>query len=136
MFAVMPFPAPFTFGCDTASSASSPYRPAVSSPLSSSPIHASSPPLSPRDPNSVPSRRETQSSPIPTAAPEKPRFRFAGRAARPNPIVQKREDARNSRRRLFLQNVKQRADDQRWERRGGETEVRVLLSRDGSTAQG
>ena len=111
------------------------HRPAVSSPLSSSPIRApsyspppSAGPFSPRDPNGLPRSQQqqqqhsdTQSSPIP-APPSK--FRFATRTPRPNPVVRRREDAQESRRRLFMRDVRQRADDKKWERRGGEQEVR------------
>lgn len=97
------------------------HRPAVSSPLSSSPIRPSSPPLSPRGPNTLP-RRETQSSPLQPKEGSS-RFRYAARPARPNPIVQRREDAQDSRRKLFLKNVRQRAEDCRWERRGGDQEA-------------
>ncbi|KAJ9156086.1 hypothetical protein NKR23_g861 [Pleurostoma richardsiae] len=101
---------------------SSPYRPAAPSPLSSSsPIRASSPPLALRDPNTLP-RRDIQSSPIQPA----PKFKFASRPARPNPVLKKREEANGDRRRLFLQNVRRRAEDQRWERRGGENELLKL----------
>ncbi|OHE97923.1 hypothetical protein CORC01_06786 [Colletotrichum orchidophilum] len=84
------------------------FRPAVPSPLSSSPIRASSP-LSPINDNTV---RHTQSSPIP-----QPKFKYASRATRPNPVVRKREEAQESRRKLFLQNVRQRADDRQYQRR-------------------
>ncbi|GKT60234.1 hypothetical protein ColTof4_00367 [Colletotrichum tofieldiae] len=84
------------------------FRPAVSSPLSSSPARAESP-LSPIDDNTV---RQTQSSPIP-----QPKFKYASRPARPNPVVRKREEAQESRRKLFLQNVRQRADDRSYQRR-------------------
>lgn len=101
-------------------SASSPYRPVKSSPLSSSPIRPStSPPLSPRDPNI---RREIQSSPVPAPLPAF-QSKFAARPSRPNPVAQKREAAQESRRKLFLKNVRQRAEDRRWEKRGGEQEV-------------
>ncbi|KAH8893260.1 hypothetical protein GQ53DRAFT_745503 [Thozetella sp. PMI_491] len=122
MFAVKPSPTPpFVFGRDPAS----PYRPAVSSPLSSSPLRqSSSPPLSPLDKNALLRPRETQSSPIMSMSAVKPiPFKFAGRTARPNPLVQKRDDAREGRRMLFLNNVRQRAEDQKWERRGGENEL-------------
>lgn len=52
-----------------------------------------------------------------------PKFRFATGAPRPNPAVRKREDAREGRRKLFLNEVRQRSDDKKWERRGGEQEV-------------
>lgn len=42
-------------------------------------------------------------------------------------MVQKREAAQASRRRLFLKNVRQRAEDKRWENRGGEQEVSKLF---------
>ncbi|KAK2030492.1 hypothetical protein LX32DRAFT_638057 [Colletotrichum zoysiae] len=84
------------------------FRPAVPSPLSSSPARPASP-LSPIDDNTV---RHTQSSPIP-----QPKFKYASRPARPNPIVRKREEAQENRRKLFLQNVRQRANDRSYERR-------------------
>lgn len=63
------------------------------------------------------------SSPVHGAKPSI--FKFANRGpARPNPLTaQKREAAQESRRKLFLKNVRQRAEDRRWERRGGEQEV-------------
>ncbi|WQF88485.1 hypothetical protein CDEST_13499 [Colletotrichum destructivum] len=84
------------------------FRPAVPSPLSSSPIRAASP-LSSIDDNTV---RHTQSSPI-----SQPKFKYASRPARPNPVVRKREEVQESRRKLFLQNVRQRADDRSYQRR-------------------
>ncbi|WYZ41443.1 hypothetical protein EsH8_V_000338 [Colletotrichum jinshuiense] len=84
------------------------FRPAVPSPLSSSPIRAPSP-LSPIDDNTV---RHTKSSPIP-----QPKFKYASRPARPNPVVRKREEAQEGRRKLFLQNVRSRADDRTYQRR-------------------
>ncbi|KAI1418473.1 hypothetical protein F5Y13DRAFT_184113 [Hypoxylon sp. FL1857] len=101
---------------------SSPHRPARSSPLSSSPIRPSSPPLFPRDPNALP-RLDTQSSPI-QAPPTK--FKFASRNAKPNPLRQTRENAQESRRNLFLRNVRKRADDKKWDRRGGDQEALKL----------
>ncbi|KAI1764164.1 hypothetical protein GGR53DRAFT_329626 [Hypoxylon sp. FL1150] len=115
MLAAMP-----TFNLDF----SSPHRPTYSSPLSSSPIRPSqsSPPLSPCNPNSLPGR-DIQSSPI-EAPPTK--FKFASRNARPNPLRQTRENAQESRRNLFLKNVRRRADDRQWERRGGDQEALKL----------
>ncbi|TDZ26132.1 hypothetical protein Cob_v000088 [Colletotrichum orbiculare MAFF 240422] len=84
------------------------FKPAVPSPLSSSPIRASSP-LSPIQDNAV---RHTQSSPIPP-----PKFKYAARQTRPNPVVRRREEAQESRRKLFLQNVRQRADEKAYTRR-------------------
>ncbi|POR32617.1 Uncharacterized protein TPAR_07197 [Tolypocladium paradoxum] len=86
------------------------HRPAVPSPLSSSPIRASSP-LSPIDKNALP-QRQVQSSPI-----QPPKFKFASRPTRPNPVVRRREDAHESRRRNFLQGVRQKSDDKAWQRR-------------------
>lgn len=126
----------------SAATASSPYRPTVSSPLSSSPVRASTPsppppaplsPLSSRRPGDDSSSRDiasrdVQSSPIP--AP-KSLFKFATHGPpRPTPLTaQKREAAQESRRKLFLKNVRQRAEDKRWERRGGEQEVSPPMHR-------
>lgn len=124
------------------STASSPYRPTFSSPLSSSPIRASTmtPPGTPPSPVSPCSSSpifgasgtshynhnnndDAPSSPVNGTKPSI--FKFANRGpARPNPLTaQKREAAQESRRKLFLKNVRQRAEDRRWERRGGEQEV-------------
>lgn len=91
-------------------------RPSVSSPLSSSPIRASSP-LSPLDKNTL-FQRQTQSSPI-----QPLKSRFASRQTRPNPVVRKREDAQESRRANFLQNVRRKAEDKAWQRRDIEGHV-------------
>lgn len=40
--------------------------------------------------------------------------------------MRKREDAQEGRRRLFLQNVRQKQEDQKWVRRGGENELLKL----------
>ncbi|KXX81943.1 hypothetical protein MMYC01_200316 [Madurella mycetomatis] len=114
-------------------------RPAIPSPLSSPIRTASSPPpqqqqqrqqCSPLSP-CHPQRGTTQSSPIfpstnTTGSSCGSKFRFATRNPRPNPALKRREDAQEGRRRLFLQNVRQRADEKRWERRGGEDEVEEL----------
>lgn len=126
MLAAMPAPI-FSFSLDASSPPAPQYyhRPAVSSPLSSSPIRPSSVspphPLAPRDPNSMSFFRQSQSSPI---KPQATKFKYANRTARPNPVVKRREDAQDGRRRLFLQNVRQRQEDEKWEKRGGENEVR------------
>ncbi|KAG6032101.1 hypothetical protein E4U41_007320 [Claviceps citrina] len=86
------------------------HRPSVSSPLSSSPIRATSP-LSPVDRNALP-RRQVQSSPI-----QQPKFKYASRPVRQNPLLRKREDLQESRRRTFLHNVRQKAEDKAWHRR-------------------
>lgn len=121
--ATMALPPIFPDFTTTNTTTTTSYRPAVSSPLSSSPIRATTPPpLAPRDANA---RRATQSSPISASAgPAKHTLsKFASRPARPNPVTQKREVAQEGRRKLFLRNVRQRAEDRRWEMRGGEQEV-------------
>ncbi|PHH62318.1 hypothetical protein CDD81_7238 [Ophiocordyceps australis] len=90
-------------------SASWDHRPAVSSPLSSSPIRASSPKSPIRSPSSL---RQTQSSPI-----QPPKLRYSTRPARPNPLLQRRQEAHEARRRTFLQTVRQRSQDKTWHRR-------------------
>ena len=101
-------------------------------------------PLSPCNPNALNtlSWSQTQSSPIHPSSSFSPtfsnnsetknsngtsKFRFATRNPRPNPVLKRREDAQAGRRRLFLQNVRQRAEDRRWEMRGGEDEVRFFF---------
>ncbi|KAI1183133.1 hypothetical protein F5B17DRAFT_434899 [Nemania serpens] len=103
---------------------SSPHRPAVPSPLSSSPLRPSqsSPPLSPRDPNTLP-RRDTLSSPIRGPCSK---FKYASRQVKPNPLRLSREKTQESRRTLFLKNVRQRAEDRKWEQRGGDQEALKL----------
>ncbi|KAI3325861.1 hypothetical protein HD806DRAFT_488459 [Xylariaceae sp. AK1471] len=117
MFATMPTPI-FNFEF------SSPHRPALPSPLASSPLRPSqtSPPLSPRNLNTLP-RRDTQSSPI-QGPPSK--LKYAPRNIKPNPLRLSREKAQESRRTLFLRNVRQRADDRKWEQRGGDQEALKL----------
>ncbi|KAF5632329.1 hypothetical protein F25303_9450 [Fusarium sp. NRRL 25303] len=85
-------------------------RPAVSSPLSSSPVRASSP-LSPIDRNVCP-QRQIQSSPI-----KPPKFKFSSRPTRPNPVNKKRDELHEGRRKVFLQNVRQSREDKAWQRR-------------------
>ncbi|KAK7433101.1 hypothetical protein QQZ08_000030 [Neonectria magnoliae] len=92
------------------------HRPVVPSPLSSSPVRASSP-LSPIDKNSF-SQRQVQSSPI-----QPLKFKYASRPTRPNPVVRKREDIQEGRRKLFLQNVRQKSDDKAWQRRDVEGQL-------------
>ncbi|KAK0384934.1 hypothetical protein NLU13_7413 [Sarocladium strictum] len=98
------------FGAVASSPAPWNNRPAVSSPLSSSPIRASSP-LSPLDKNTL-FQRQTQSSPL-----QPPKFKFASRPSRPNPLVRKREEAQEARRTNFLQSVRRKAEDKAWQRR-------------------
>ncbi|KAH7193129.1 uncharacterized protein B0J16DRAFT_71566 [Fusarium flagelliforme] len=86
------------------------HRPVVSSPLSSSPVRASSP-LSPIDRNAN-SQRQVQSSPI-----KPPKFKFASRPTRPNPLNRKREEVQDGRRKQYLQNVKQNREEKAWQRR-------------------
>ncbi|ROT41244.1 hypothetical protein SODALDRAFT_330968 [Sodiomyces alkalinus F11] len=102
------------------------YRPSASSPLSSSPIRATSP-LSPRSENDLNYiTRQTQSSPISSSGPASKYFRYATRQIKPNPRQQRREEAQESRRKLFLQNVRQRADDRTYQRR--DVEGKLLKS--------
>ncbi|KAI8629856.1 hypothetical protein F5Y19DRAFT_61849 [Xylariaceae sp. FL1651] len=117
MLATMPAPI-FKFEFST------PHRPGVSSPLSSSPLRPSqaSSPLSPRNPNTPP-RRDTQSSPIQGPSSK---FKYASRNAKPNPLRLSRDKAQESRRTLFLKNVRQRSDDKKWEQRGGDQEALKL----------
>lgn len=92
------------------------HQPTEPSPLSSSPIRASSP-LSPLDRNSV-SQRACFSS------PPGPPSKFASRPSKPNPLLRKREEGQETRRQLFLKNVRGRAEDKAWERRSIEGNVR------------
>ncbi|KAL6878751.1 hypothetical protein J3F83DRAFT_254922 [Trichoderma novae-zelandiae] len=86
-------------------------RPAVSSPLSSSPVRASSP-LAAADEQAQSHARQIQSSPIRPA-----NFKFQARPARPNPVIKRREEVQEQRRRNFLQSVRQKAEDKSWQRR-------------------
>lgn len=78
----------------------------------------------------------SQSSPIRSSfdnnesSGPQPKFRFANRnpAKNSNPLVKKRNDVQDSRRRLFLNNVRQRQEDKKFQRRGGQDEVRYLPS--------
>ncbi|KAJ3472603.1 hypothetical protein NLG97_g10854 [Lecanicillium saksenae] len=98
------------------------HRPAVSSPLSSSPLRASSPLGTQDDGHNAFLMRQTQSSPI---AP--PKFKYAGRAARPNPVMRRREDVQQQRRTNFLRSVRDKAEDKAWQRRDIEGQVWILL---------
>ncbi|OAA72678.1 hypothetical protein LEL_08462 [Akanthomyces lecanii RCEF 1005] len=84
------------------------HRPAVSSPLSSSPLRA------PGAENDASSLRQTLSSPI-----QAPKFKYAARAAaaRANPVLRRREDAQQQRRATFLRSVRDKAEDKAWQRR-------------------
>lgn len=161
MYAIMPqTPPTFSFGRPGQShnhDHQHQHRPTFSSPLSSSPIRASSvsppPPHDPNQPlspftpnllNSLPRQQQQQqqchpqSSPTPASSiffnssnsdqnqnqnQNNSKFRFASRNPRPNPVVKRREDAQEGRRRLFFQNVRQRREEGKWEARGGEDEV-------------
>ncbi|KAH0498318.1 hypothetical protein TgHK011_005574 [Trichoderma gracile] len=87
-------------------------RPAVSSPLSSSPVRASSPLSAADEPAQSSHPRQIQSSPIRPI-----NFKYQARPARPNPVIKRREDAQEQRRRNFLQSVRQKAEDKSWQRR-------------------
>ncbi|KAM0251682.1 hypothetical protein ACHAQJ_008051 [Trichoderma viride] len=86
-------------------------RPAVSSPLSSSPVRASSP-LSAAEEETRRQPRQVQSSPIRPL-----NFKYQSRPARPNPVMKRREEVQEQRRRSFLQNVRQKTEDKSWQRR-------------------
>lgn len=112
MLSFAPAPAPiFTANWDH-------HRPAVSSPLSSSPLRASSPPGTQDGGAGIFSMRQTQSSPIPA-----PRFKYASRPTRPNPVLRRREDAQEQRRSNFLRSVRDKAEDKAWQRRDIEGQV-------------
>ncbi|KAL2157681.1 hypothetical protein VTH06DRAFT_5164 [Thermothelomyces fergusii] len=149
-------PPSFRFGRPGPRQQQSDHRPVFSSPLSSSPVRASplSPPpprpqsrqqpLSPCRPallNTFP--RQIQSSPIMGGGrqssppsfffsgsendqPSQNKFRFASRNPRPNPVLKRRDEVQEGRRRLFFQNVRKRQEDKRWEMRGGEDELLKL----------
>ncbi|KAK0671746.1 hypothetical protein QBC41DRAFT_269607 [Cercophora samala] len=124
----------------------SPHKPTRSSPLSYAPMRIPSPPLpsddapdmmlsSPLGPSSDSSYlRRSQSSPIRSSfdndeiSGPQPKFRFANRnpAKNSNPLVKKRHDAQDSRRRLFLNNVRQRQEDKKFQQRGGQDEIARL----------
>ncbi|KAJ2903027.1 uncharacterized protein MKZ38_010533 [Zalerion maritima] len=131
-----------------------PFKPCVSSPLASSPPIRSSPtrPLSPLSTNMQHHHQQgggawrggTQSSPITSKfsfgginndanfslggnwTKENKFSKFASRPTRPNPVVQKREEKRETRRKLFLQNVRARGEEKKWERRGGDDGILKL----------
>lgn len=92
-------------------------RPSVSSPLSSSPVRASSP-LSPADEETRWQPRQVQSSPI-----RPNNSKYQSRPARPNPVMKRREELQEQRRKSFLQNVRQKAEDRSWQRRDIEGQV-------------
>lgn len=54
-------------------------------------------------------------------------LKYNSRPARPMNHPSFSSNRKEDRRRLFLQNVRQRADDKAWERRGGENEVRFVF---------
>ncbi|KAI9729907.1 MAG: hypothetical protein M1818_008347 [Claussenomyces sp. TS43310] len=94
--------------------------PQVSSPLSSSPLRGSSSPLSPRDVN-IPSRLMSMSSPTrPSKSGEESR---AKRPIKKNPLIHRSDDARETRRSLFLRKVREDSEDKRWQARGGDDEM-------------
>lgn len=97
------------------------HRPAVSSPLSSSPLRASSPLGTQDERADAFSLRQTQSSPI-----QPPRFKYAARATRPNPVLRRREDAQQQRRATYLRSVRDKAEDKAWQRRDIEGQVRYF----------
>ncbi|KAK0739933.1 hypothetical protein B0T21DRAFT_363638 [Apiosordaria backusii] len=125
----------------------SPHKPTRSSPLSYAPMRIRSPPTpsddshdgmlsSPIGPSSSDSShlRMSQSSPIrPSFETNEnygshPKFKFANRnpAKNSNPLLKKRQDAQDSRRKLFLNNVRQRQEDRKFQQRGGQDEIARL----------
>jgi hypothetical protein len=118
---------------------SSHYAPAVSSPLSSSPLRTS--PISPRDTHGDLDFCAILSSPTPSRnawderimeerevmKPVLPkREAFSKRQVRKNPLLNKGDDGRETRRKLFLRRVREDSEDKRWEMRGGDDEVCAL----------
>jgi hypothetical protein len=52
---------------------------------------------------------------------------FAKRATKPNPLLRKDSDARETRRKLFLKNIRASREDKKWhDRKGGDEMMRVL----------
>ncbi|KAK3903836.1 hypothetical protein C8A05DRAFT_32414 [Staphylotrichum tortipilum] len=112
------------------------YQQSVSQPLS--PCNVNHLNSSPWQQQHQHQQRSTQSSPIlappafgienvtTNSGSNNTKFRFASRNPRPNPLLKRREDAQEGRRRLFFQNVRQRQEDRRWEMRGGEDELLKL----------
>ncbi|EPE08163.1 hypothetical protein F503_00946 [Ophiostoma piceae UAMH 11346] len=124
--------------------ASSPFRPCRPSPLSSSPTRA------PSSAAAASSQMDTQSSPVQSSQQQqqqsifnfatdafngtsssngngKSLFRFASRPTKPVARGQQARDAaQQTRRSLFLRNVRQRADDRGWERRNFEQELQRM----------
>ncbi|KUJ12138.1 uncharacterized protein LY89DRAFT_786273 [Mollisia scopiformis] len=124
------------------------YTPHVPSPLSSSPLRNSPSPLSPRDANvpsraadtimsspTKPSRMKTEShisstTPSPNALPSPPPSRkessFSKRTTKVNPLIHGRasaDEGRETRRKLFLKNVREASEEKRWKNRGGDEEI-------------
>lgn len=103
------------------------HRPFASSPLSSSPTRASSPPSSPladRSPNIE--HRTVQSSPIRKSSVFDKFSRFSSKSTpRAASHRQRLIDSRESRRRDFLDSVRKRANDRTFQRREVEGTVRI-----------
>ncbi|KAK4229671.1 hypothetical protein QBC38DRAFT_471912 [Podospora fimiseda] len=107
------------------------HRPTISSPLSSPPAGSGS---NSRDFSfgSLPhDQRETQSSPLAPSANNTNNTKLFKYASVPfragNPLTsKKRDEVRDTKRKLFLANVRQRQEDKKWERRGGEDEILKL----------
>ncbi|KAK3996733.1 hypothetical protein QBC44DRAFT_377491 [Cladorrhinum sp. PSN332] len=131
MFAILP-PTPNTNNPFTIPTDTMPHdftrhhRPTISSPLSSPPA------VNSRDFSFGHHQRETQSSPLApstntnnTNNANNKLFRFSSTPFRAgNPLTsKKRDEVRDTKRRLFLANVRQRQEDKKWERRGGEDEA-------------
>ncbi|KAK4180571.1 hypothetical protein QBC36DRAFT_229484 [Triangularia setosa] len=138
-----------SFGGDNQHSSflfTSPHKPTRSSPLSYAPMRIPSPPIPSEDvPDMMLSSplgassdssylRVSQSSPIRPSFGNnenygsQPRFKFANRnpAKYSNPLLKKRQDTQDSRRKLFLNNVRQRQEDKKFQQRGGQDEIARL----------
>ncbi|CAK7211372.1 hypothetical protein SCUCBS95973_001091 [Sporothrix curviconia] len=107
---------------------SSPIQPSSSAPL----VFGSSITSLP-DMNAQTSQQQQQQPPIfnfngdANNANKGPKFRFAARPTKPVPRGQQSRDAaQQTRRTLFLRNVRQRADDRNWDRRNFEQELQKL----------
>lgn len=129
MFSVAPMPV-FTAGGDARTSTSyHNHQPSVSSPLSSSPIRASSP-LSPMNDSSInATSRQTQSSPLQAKTTFDKFSRYANQNTPSVARVRRpRTDARENRRKNFMEQVRRRADERTLQRRDMEGTVGTFPS--------
>ncbi|KAE8452987.1 hypothetical protein EG329_012174 [Mollisiaceae sp. DMI_Dod_QoI] len=126
------------------------YTPHVPSPLSSSPLRSSPSPLSPRDANVPPRVPDTLMSSPPKQStmrsesdensitpssnksalisppPTRRESSFSKRTTKVNPLIHGRgnaDEGRETRRKLFLKNVREASEEKRWRDRGGDDEI-------------